>query len=147
MDLFGEGHCVVECTEELHKYLLKLSDEQSKRLDSGLQLKELSEADQKLSTGKAPGIDGLPAEFYKQFWNLLKYDLYEVFNYCYQQHELPTSCKRAFLSLLPKKGDLDMLKNWRPVAVLCPDYKIWAKCLSKNVWSMNIKRIVSPTEQ
>ncbi len=106
MDLFGEGQCDVECIEELHKDLLKLSDEQSKQLDSGLQLKELSEAVQKLSTGKAPGIDGLPAEFYKQFWNLLKDDLYEVFNYCYQQHELPTSCKRAVLSLLPKKGDL-----------------------------------------
>ncbi len=39
MDLFGEGQCDVECIEELHKDLLKLSDEQSKQLDSGLQLK------------------------------------------------------------------------------------------------------------
>jgi len=58
--------------EELHKDLLKLSDEQSKQLDSGLQLQELSEAVMKLSTGKTPGLDGLPAEFYKHFWNLLK---------------------------------------------------------------------------
>lgn len=133
MDLVGEGHCDVECIVELHKDLLKLSDEQSKRIDSGLQLKELSEAVQKLSTGKAPGLDGLPAEFYKQFWNLLKDDLYEVFNNCNQQHELPTSCKRAVLSLLPKKGDLGLLKNWRPVAVLCTDYKILAKCLSNRL--------------
>lgn len=132
-DLFAEGQCDKGCSEELHKDLLTLSDEQSKQLDSGLQLKELSEAVQKLSTGKTPGIDGLPSEFYKHFWNQLKDDFYEVFNYCYQKHELPTSCKRAVLSLLPKKGDLGMLKNWRPVAVLCTDYKILAKCLANRL--------------
>ncbi len=67
MDLFGEGQCDVECIEELHKDLLKLSDEQSKQLDSGLQLKELSEAVQKLSTGKAPGIDGFRRSFINNF--------------------------------------------------------------------------------
>ncbi len=46
---------------------------------------------------------------------------------------MPTSCKRAVLSLLPKKGDLGLLKNWRPVAVLCTDYKILAKCLSNRL--------------
>jgi len=75
-DLFREGLCDIGCMEELHKDLLKLSDEQSKQLDSGLQLQELSEAVMKLSTGKTPGLDGLPAEFYKHFWNLLKDDFY-----------------------------------------------------------------------
>lgn len=51
MDLFGEGQCDIGCIEELHKDLSKLSDEQSEQLDSGLQLKELSEAVQKLSPG------------------------------------------------------------------------------------------------
>lgn len=102
-DLFGEVQCDIGCFEELHKDLLKLSDEQSKQLDSGLQLKELSEAVQKLSAGKTPGLDGLLAEFYKHFWNLLKDDLYEVFNYCHQQHELPIIVKeRSYLYYLKK---------------------------------------------
>lgn len=33
-------------------------------------------------------------------------------------------------SLLPKKGGLGLLKNWRPVSLLCTDYKILAKVLS-----------------
>uniref|UniRef100_A0A671MMF3 alpha-glucosidase n=1 Tax=Sinocyclocheilus anshuiensis TaxID=1608454 RepID=A0A671MMF3_9TELE len=65
MDLFGEGQCDVECIEELHKDLLKLSDEQSKRLDSGLQLKELSDAVQKLSTRKAPATVDMACIPYK----------------------------------------------------------------------------------
>ncbi|KAI3355596.1 hypothetical protein L3Q82_018422 [Scortum barcoo] len=30
---------------------------------------------------------------------------------------------QAVLSLLPKKGNLALLKNWRPVSLLCTDYK------------------------
>lgn len=43
-------------------------------LDSALQLKDLTEAVQQLSTGKAHGLDGLPSEFCIQLWNLLKDD-------------------------------------------------------------------------
>ena len=35
----------------------------------------------------------------------------------------------------PKKGDLCELKNWRPVALLCADYKIFAKVLSNRLKS------------
>jgi len=41
------------------------------------------------------------------------------------KNELKTSCRGAILSLL-SKGDLGLLKNWRPVALLCTDYKILA---------------------
>lgn len=43
---------------------------------------------------------------------------------------LSTSCQQAVFTLLPKKGDLTLLKNWRPVAILCSEYKILSKCLS-----------------
>lgn len=35
--------------------------------------------------------------------------------------------------MLPKKGDLTLLKNWRPVAILCSEYKILSKCLAKRL--------------
>ena len=44
--------------------------------------------------------------------------------------ELPLSCRRAVLTLVPKKGDLSDLKNWRPVALLCADIKIFSKGLA-----------------
>ncbi|CAM2095599.1 unnamed protein product [Caretta caretta] len=37
---------------------------------------------------------------------------------------------RAVLALLPKKGDLRDLRNWRPVSLLSTDYKIVAKAIS-----------------
>lgn len=51
----------------------------------------------------------------------------------FEQSLLPTSCRRAVLTLLPKKGDLSHLKNWRPVALLCTEYKVLSRALSNRL--------------
>ncbi len=55
---------------------------------------ELSAAVSGLASGRTPGIDGLPGEFYKHFWTLIGTDLYEVFHVGL----LPKSCQRAVLT-------------------------------------------------
>lgn len=35
--------------------------------------------------------------------------------------------------LLPKKGDLGLLKNWRPISLLGIDYKITSKALTNRL--------------
>ncbi|KAI3359137.1 hypothetical protein L3Q82_002592 [Scortum barcoo] len=60
-------------------------------------------------------------------------DLLEVFNDCLERGRLPLSCRRAVITLLPKKGDLQELKNWRPVSLLCTDYKIMSKVLASRL--------------
>jgi len=141
-ELFSDGPCDIGCMEDLFKELPKLTDAQRNQMDFEIDIDEITQAVNQLSSGRVPGIDGLPSEFYKQFWDLLKDDLFDVFKSSYKRKELPTSCKRAVLSLLPKKGDLGLLKNWRPVAILCTDYKILAKCLSNRL-KMYLEHIVN----
>ena len=83
-----------------------------------------------LANGKAPGIDGLPVDFSKVVWPLLGQDMLEVFQDSFQGGRLPLSCSRAIVTMLPKKGDLQELKNWRPVSLLCGDYTILSKALA-----------------
>ena len=75
----------------------------------------------------------LPSEFYKAFWSELKEDMLEVFSESFEDSSLPQSCRRAVLTLLPKKGDLQEIKNWRPVSLLCVDYKLLSKVLSNRL--------------
>ncbi len=98
-----------------------------------LTLQELTDAVKQLSLGRSPGIDGITTDFYHYFWNVLGQDFYEVVKECFENGFLPSSCRRAVLSLLPKKGDLGFLKNWRPVSLLCTDYIILAKCLANRL--------------
>lgn len=79
-----------------------------------------------MENGKSPGIDGLPIEFYKTFWPILREDLLVVFDESLINGILPLSCRRAVITLLPKKGDLQNMKNWRPVS----EYKILSKTLA-----------------
>lgn len=107
-----------------------VSESSSKMLDKPLALDELEDALCNMQSGRAPGLDGLSVDFYKAFWPVLGGDFLEVVKECLEGGELPMSCRRAVLTLLPKKGDLNDLKNWRPVALLSTDYKIISKALA-----------------
>ncbi len=49
---------------------------------------------------------------------------YEVFCESYKDGILPVSCQRAVLTLLPKKGDLNLLKNLETCCFITTEYKI-----------------------
>lgn len=83
-----------------------------------------------MQSGKAPGIDGLPADFYKTFWPIVGENLLVVLSDSLSKGMLPLSGRRAVLTLLLKKGDLQDIKNWRPVSLLCTDYKLPSKVLA-----------------
>ena len=52
---------------------------------------------------KSPGDDGLTAEFYKVFWNIVGNLMVESLNYSYDHGELSNSQKRAIITLTEKK--------------------------------------------
>lgn len=88
-----------------------------------------------MSPSCAPMVDALPVEFYKKSWGIIGLDFFCVLCECVGVGELPMSCHRAALTLLPKKGDLCELKNWRPVAMLGANFNIVAKVLANRLKS------------
>ncbi len=110
--------------------LPKVSDETNSWLEKPLSALELHVSLQSMDCGKAPGIDGLPIEFYKMFWSVLGEDLLSVLNESLTGGLLPLSCRRAVITLLSKKGDLKEIKNWRPVSHLYSDLKLFSKALA-----------------
>ncbi|KAK3575576.1 hypothetical protein QTP86_030436 [Hemibagrus guttatus] len=119
------GAQIVE--ESFLKNLPKLSEQAARELVGELTLAEFHKALQGMENGRAPGMDGLPVEFYKAFWAIIGHDVLEVLRDSMNVDQLPLSCRRAALTLLPKKGDLTHLKNWRPVSILCTDIKLLSK--------------------
>ncbi|CAM2116256.1 unnamed protein product [Caretta caretta] len=106
------------------------------RLELPLTLAEFSEALRRMPTNKSPAMDGLTVEFYRAFWDILGPDLVTVWAESLQSGVLPLLCRRAVLALLPKKGDLRDLRNWRSVSLLRTDYKIVAKAISLRLGSV-----------
>lgn len=67
-NLYSTENIDIKTQNEFLKDLPCLNEDESKALDFGLTYGELSEAVAGLSTGRTPGIDGLPSEFYKHLW-------------------------------------------------------------------------------
>ena len=84
------------CQHELLQGLPQLSPENRISMDAHISLEELTTAVGQLAFGWAPGLDGLPADFYKHFWRVLGADLWEVLQECSGTGLLPASAGVLF---------------------------------------------------
>ncbi|KAK3510233.1 hypothetical protein QTP70_031055, partial [Hemibagrus guttatus] len=80
--LYSAESCDAESAEDLLKELPQLHETQKEEIDRTINLQELTDAMSQLSTGRSPGIDGLPVDFYQHFWNVMGQDLHEVLSEC-----------------------------------------------------------------
>jgi hypothetical protein len=87
----------------------------------------------KLSSGKAPGVDGLPVEFYKTFWPSIDDAYMDLLLECLESKELPLTMRTSVVTLIYKKENRDRLKNYRPISLSCADYKIIAKVMAERM--------------
>lgn len=92
---------------------------------------ELSNALMGMENSKTPGLDGLSADFYKCFWDYLKYLFGLVVRMALSEGLLHESARQGIISLLLKKfKDCNYLKNWRPLTLLNVDYKILSRAVA-----------------
>ena len=110
-------------------------DEQSKNECEGLLTDvECLESLKTMASNKSSGSDGLPAEFYKAFWDYVKPFLLNALNCSYTNGHLSITQRRGLITLVPKKNKpANLLKNWRPITLLNCDYKIAAKSIANRI--------------
>ena len=85
--------------------------------------------------GKRPGCDGLPYEFYSQFWSILSGPMVAAFNEAFSSPtatpELSEGSRTGLIVLLHKGGDkaADDPDSYRPITLLNCDLKLVAKVM------------------
>lgn len=91
-------------------------------LDANISVEELTGSVGQMAAGKAPGLDGLPTIFVCTSGSVWE----PTCGRCSQTglHRHPGGMQ--FFHFL----DLALLRNWRPVALLCIDYKLFLKVLT-----------------
>uniref|UniRef100_A0A3B3UGI5 Reverse transcriptase domain-containing protein n=1 Tax=Poecilia latipinna TaxID=48699 RepID=A0A3B3UGI5_9TELE len=113
----------------LSKLTNKLTENERESLDQEITVDEITKAMQSMQSNKAPGLDGLPKEFYVTFWEILKEHLLQVYKEAFKKGILPNTMNQGMITLLYKKGPQNNLKNWRPLTLLGIDVKILSKVL------------------
>jgi len=126
------------------RFINNLEDDGKDMCEGKVTLKECTEAVNKnLKKNKSPGLDGLSTEFYQTFWHILGNFLVSVYNESFDQGLLPISIRKSVLGLIFKKGEKELLKNYRPISLTNTDYKILAFVLSNRMHNI-LDNIISP---
>jgi hypothetical protein len=123
----------------------RLSDDERDSIEGKISYHECNTVITHLKVNKSPGLDGIPSEFYMKFWNKIGNIVVDSFNEGYDDGKLLESQRRSVISLIFKKGDAQLLSNYRPMSLMNVDYKILAFCLANRMQTV-IKTIINSSQ-
>ena len=133
--------------DSLVKYFLEdipKLNEMDKNICEGLiTYDECISAIKEMKDGKSPGIDGLPAEFYKIYFPLFGNSYVKMINTSFKDGLLSLTQRHGIITLICKNVEKsEYINNWRPISLLNVDYKIISKVLSKRL-KLVLDKIIS----
>jgi Reverse transcriptase (RNA-dependent DNA polymerase) len=111
----------------------KLSNDEKAELDSELSINELDEAVKQIKMNSSPGIDGISNKFIKKFWEFFRTPLYNYTQTCLNKGTLTETFRVAKVRLIPKKGDIKKISNWRPISLLNCFYKLVSRVITNRI--------------
>lgn len=80
--------------------------------------------------GRSPGLDGIPVELYRRFKAAFCPLLARLFTAIAALGQLPAGFTEGLITILFKSGDRSDPANYRPITLLCTDYRLYAKVLA-----------------
>jgi exonuclease III len=91
---------------------------------------EVVQALKRTPSGKAPGLDGLPAELWRKYGEVLCPLLTRVYTAIGTLQQMPDGFTDGIITSLFKTGLQCMPVNYRPITLLNTDYRLLAKILA-----------------
>ena len=126
--------------------IAKLSEEQRTSCEGKITIEECDKTLGSFRTGKTPGNDGIPIEFYKTFWPLIGEFIVNLFNEAYDNREMSSSQRKAIITLIEKEEkDRNYLENWRLMSLTNVDAKIASKVIAARIIPV-LRDIITSTQ-
>jgi hypothetical protein len=122
-----------------------VSREDNDALALSFTMEELEEVIKNTKTATAPGLDGLPVAFFKNFWPLLKDLIFCILN-GFALGTLDISrLNFGILSLIPKVLGAESIKQYRPIALINVIFKFVSKAVANRL-SPVANKVITPTQ-
>ena len=99
-------------------------------IEAPIQLEEITAALKTSPKHRAPGLDGLPHEFYQRTQHIIGPTLVKVFQEQLDRGELIQSGKEGVTRLIPKVEGTPTIQQVRPITLLSCDYKLMSKIIA-----------------
>ncbi|KAL4386551.1 hypothetical protein GQ457_09G024140 [Hibiscus cannabinus] len=108
----------------------QIGPEDAARIERPFSYEEIWAALSCCSSSKAPGPDGFNMGFLKNFWPMLKEDIFEFFNNFYNGDVQDDSYNHSFIVLIPKVHNPVSIMEYRPINLVGCVYKLLSKVLA-----------------
>ncbi|KAH7968910.1 hypothetical protein HPB52_012515 [Rhipicephalus sanguineus] len=132
--------------EEVCRNLVRLEGEETASLGGEATAEEVSVAITSMPPNSAPGTDGLTANFYATFFDVLEGTLLAMVNVVVTRHAKPKSFDEGRIVLLLKEGaPQEEPSARRPITLLNVHYKIVASLLNNRL-KLLLPSIVAPRQ-
>lgn len=124
----------------------KINNKQKELLEAPITLLEIKTAINSLQSGKSPGPDGYPVEFFKIMNDKISPYLLKAINTSFHASKLPNYMNIANITVIHKKEkDPEECSSYRPISLLNVDLKVLAKILAKRLEHV-IPDIIDPDQ-
>lgn len=94
---------------------------------------EIKKAVFDLGADKAPGPDGFPLHFFKQFWDTIQFDIFKLCEDFYWNRANLEKINWANIVLIPKKDTPELPGDYRPISLINSSLKIISKLLASRL--------------
>jgi hypothetical protein len=110
----------------------QLTPSHQRQLTTPFTINDLITQSARCATNSSPGLDGLGYPFLSLIFShpLIAPIVLHVYNSALNGNGFPSSWQDITMRLLPKKGDLGLLKNWRPISLINCDAKIFTRLIN-----------------
>jgi hypothetical protein len=92
-----------------------------------------------LPSNKSPGPDGFNNLFYKKSWHIIRGDMYKLCQDFFHHQSDLKSINHSFITLVPKKDNLESVNDFRPISLLNSSIKMISKLLVNRLQSVALK--------
>lgn len=129
--VFDEGEAVTRSSYTGN--MVKVDQLQNTMLTADLNFEEFTEAVKGMHPDKASGPDGLNPAFFQHFWKVLGMEVFKCCKNWLNECRFSSTVNDTTLVLIPKKENVEEVKDLRPIALCNVLYKIIAKVLSNRL--------------
>ena len=98
-----------------------------------------------LNNQKAPGPDGLPALFYKKYWDIVGTTVIEAIQSFFRSGQLLKEVNNSLIVLIPKVKSPSSVNHFRPISLCNTIYKTISKLIVSKIRPI-LDKLISPAQ-
>lgn len=130
-NLFGpEEEHQIQIDQSLWDEIEQVSAQDNEKLCEPFSEDEIKTTLVQMEKHKAAGPDKIPIEFFQSCWDIVKYDLLQLFDDFHKENADISRINYGIITLLPKVTDAARIQQFRPICLLNYLYKLITKTLT-----------------